>query len=205
MHHIGCYFHFTQAIYRQIQHLHLTTIYRDDETARSTARKLMSLPLVPLDYVQDAFDIISAEAPDSMIPLVDYFDGYWITKVKWSLWNVSDVSLRTNNMVEGCFLIISSQYSFSSFFCSIGWSHRFNRLVAKFHPNIWHFIDCLKKEEVCVRQQMLKTTMGEKKQTNKKAAAVQEQIHSLQSQFEKNEINVYGLLQGLSLLIGAQS
>ena len=114
-------------MYRQIQHLHLTTIYRDDEKARSTARKLMSLPLVPLYYVQDAFDIISTEAPESMAPLLDYFDGYWITKVKWSLWNVSDVSLRTNNMVEGHFLILRSILS-QAFLSSI-------RMESPFQPS----------------------------------------------------------------------
>jgi hypothetical protein len=112
VHHIGCYFHFTNAIYRQIQHLHLTTIYRDDEKARSTARKLMALPLIPLDYIEDAFDIIANEAPDSMTSLVDYFDRYWITKVKWSLWNVSGIELRTNNMLEGEFLFFFSQSFF---------------------------------------------------------------------------------------------
>jgi len=71
--------------------------------------------------------------------------GYWITTVKWNLWNVSDIELRTNNMIEGEFLL---------FFLQLGWNHRFNRLVAKCHPNVWHFFDCLKKEEVCVRQQM---------------------------------------------------
>ncbi len=86
--------------------------------------------------------------------------GYWITKVKWSLWNVSDIELRTNNMIEEEFLF---------FFLQLGWNHQFNRLVAKYHPNVWHFFDCLKKEEVCVRQQMQKIMMDESKQINKKS------------------------------------
>ncbi len=61
----------------------------------------MALPLIPLDHVQYVFDKIENEAPDSMTPLIDYFDRYWITKMKWSLWNVSGVEHRTNNMVEG--------------------------------------------------------------------------------------------------------
>jgi hypothetical protein len=37
-----------------------------------------------------------------------------------------------------------------------------------------------KKEEVCVRQQMLKIMMDESKQIIKKAAAIQERIYSLE-------------------------
>ncbi len=39
-----------------------------------------------------------------------------------------------------------SRVSFSSFFLylllQLGWNHRFNRLVAKYHPNVWYFFDC---------------------------------------------------------------
>ncbi len=89
---------------------------------------------------------------------------YWIIKVKWNWWNVSDIELCTNNMIEEEFLF---------FFLQLGWNHRFTRLVTRYHPNVWHFFDCLKKE-VCVRQQMLKIMMDESKQINKKAAAIQE-------------------------------
>ncbi len=116
--------------------------------------------------------------------------GYWITKVKWSLWNVLDIELRTNNMIEGEFLFL---------FLQLGWNHRFNRLVA------WHFFDCLKKEEVCVRQQMLKIMMDGSKQINKKAAAIQERIYSLEWQFKEKQINIGGLFEGLSLLIETQN
>jgi len=82
----------------------LTTVYRDDEDARSSARKLMALPLIPLNQIERGFEEISNNAPHSIRPLVDYFNRFWMTKVKWVLWNVSDVDVRTNNIVEGEFL-----------------------------------------------------------------------------------------------------
>jgi len=94
---------------------------------------------------------------------------------------------------------------FLFFFFQPGWNHRFNRLVAKYHPNVWNFFDCLKKEKVCVRQQMLKIMMDRSKQINKKAAAIQERIYSLEWQFKEKQINIGGLLEGLSLLIGTQN
>ncbi|CAF5112351.1 unnamed protein product [Rotaria sp. Silwood1] len=47
------------------------------------------------------FVFVAHEAPRSLKPLTDYFNRYWMTKVKWTLWNVSDVELKTNNIVEG--------------------------------------------------------------------------------------------------------
>ncbi|CAF1300176.1 unnamed protein product [Rotaria sp. Silwood1] len=99
--HIGCNFHFVNAIYRQIQHLGLVTDYRNDECVRSSARKLMALALVPIDKLELAFQKVARESPRSLKPLIDYFNRYWMTKVKWTLWNVSNVELRTNNIVEG--------------------------------------------------------------------------------------------------------
>ena len=56
--HTGCYFHFTQAIHRQIQTLGLSTAYRDDMDARSNARKRMALPLVPHNQIENAFAVV---------------------------------------------------------------------------------------------------------------------------------------------------
>jgi hypothetical protein len=160
----------------------------------------MALPLIPLDEIECAFGKIVNEAPRSMKPLIQYFNGYWMTKVKWTLWNVSDVDIRSNNMVEGEFVPFSCLF----YFYQIGWNHRFNRLVAKYHPNVWHLFECLKKEEVAIRQQMLKMMMGATKIRNKKTIAVQQRINSLGSQFKQNKITLGVLLEGLSLLVGAK-
>ena len=84
----------------------------------------------------------------------------------------------------------------------LGWSHRFNRLVAKYHPNIWYLFDCIKKEEVLVRQQMLKMTMGGKQKKNQRSIFLQTDISTLRLRFDENQISLDELLQGLSLLIG---
>ena len=76
--------------------------------------------------------------------------------------------------------------------------------MAKYHPNIWHFFDCLKTEEVVVRQELLKSLMGGKKKKNKSTLALQSRIQTLGSQFDQNKINLSEFLEGLSLLIGVQ-
>jgi hypothetical protein len=194
---VGCNFHFVNAVFRQIQRLGLVVAYRDDEYIRSNARKLMALAFVPIDKLEAAFRLISREAPRSLQPLIEYFDRYWMTKVKWSLWNVSNVELTTNNFVEGWFFNF-----FLSLMHHLGWNHRFNRLVSKYHPNVGHLFDCLKREEVVVHQQILKMMAGAKKIGNKKVIIRQQAIGSLQSQFSQKKIKLSELLEGLSLLIG---
>ncbi|CAF4222450.1 unnamed protein product [Rotaria magnacalcarata] len=46
--HTGCFFHFCQAIYREIRELGLTNTYKDDANARNFCRRLMALPVLPL-------------------------------------------------------------------------------------------------------------------------------------------------------------
>ena len=84
----------------------------------------------------------------------------------------------------------------------LGWNHRFNRLVSKYHPNVWHLFDCLKREEVVVRQQILKVMAGAKNKQNKKVVTRQQATAFLQSQFDQKKINLNELLEGLSLLMG---
>ena len=100
---MGCYFHFSNSIIKQIQSLGLTTTYRDNADARCAARQLMTLPLIPLNHIQIIFNKIADTAPKVMKPLVDYFENFWIRKMKWSLWNTYGLEHKTNNHVEGKF------------------------------------------------------------------------------------------------------
>ncbi|CAF4371657.1 unnamed protein product [Rotaria sp. Silwood2] len=88
--HIGCYFHFTQSIYRQIQQLGLSSAYCNDDGIRMTCRKLMALALLPPPLVLKSFEdlhesVLLASSSSSVLhslkPLFDYFEHYWINTV----------------------------------------------------------------------------------------------------------------------------
>lgn len=82
----------------------MITVYRDDDNSRTTVRQLMALPFVPVDQVEYVFEKISESESEKMAPLIDYFENFWMKKMRWSLWNVYGVQQRTNNIVEGeCF------------------------------------------------------------------------------------------------------
>ncbi|CAF4462608.1 unnamed protein product, partial [Didymodactylos carnosus] len=61
--HSGCFFHYTQAIYRRIQILGLTVAYSQNGEIRICCRKLMALALLPLDKVEWAFHDLRTKPP----------------------------------------------------------------------------------------------------------------------------------------------
>ena len=78
--HHGCYFHHTQAIWRQVQRLGLQAEYEEDQFIRRSARSLMALAFLPEDKITPT----------------------WMTgPFPMDMWNVHQATTRTNNMVEG--------------------------------------------------------------------------------------------------------
>ncbi|CAF5054651.1 unnamed protein product, partial [Rotaria socialis] len=49
--HKGCLFHFSQAVWRQVQSKGLTTKYKEDEVFRLNVKQLIALAFVPLDQI----------------------------------------------------------------------------------------------------------------------------------------------------------
>ncbi|CAF3972050.1 unnamed protein product [Rotaria sp. Silwood2] len=64
--HNGCYFHFTQAVYRHAQDLGLTTTYVADTDIHTCIRKRMALALLPLDKIQIVFDDLRRNSSDNV-------------------------------------------------------------------------------------------------------------------------------------------
>ena len=100
---MGCFFHYCQAIYRQVQNLGMQQQYSTNELFRILCRKIMPLALMPRDKVTSSFDEIHHDAqklPESpMEPLFEYFEDQWMQDI--DLWNVSASDTRTNNTCEG--------------------------------------------------------------------------------------------------------
>ncbi|CAF1555068.1 unnamed protein product, partial [Adineta ricciae] len=58
--HSSCYFHFTQAVYRAIQRVGLSTSYNNDNDIKHSCRKLMALALLPEPIIEDTYDELLA-------------------------------------------------------------------------------------------------------------------------------------------------
>lgn len=124
----GCYFHHTEAIYRKIQSLGLTNLYRDDSQVRATLRQLMALGHLPAARIGPFFENLRSNAAPGLETLFQYYQRYWIEDIGPDRFSVYELATRTNNNLES-------------------WHAAFNKFVGKSHPNIYEIIDCLRKEQ----------------------------------------------------------
>jgi hypothetical protein len=103
----GCLFHFGQCVWRRAAHEGLTTAYAENNEIKMTVRRLLALPLVPMHFQDDAWLIITGEAPDDqrVNGLIDYVANTWhdenhatFNKEMWIRYAEND---RTSNAAEG--------------------------------------------------------------------------------------------------------
>ena len=113
----GCYFHFVQNLWKNVQKKKLVNNYNKDKTFRKAFRQLECLAFVPPKDVIHAFKYISSNAPNSFKEMLTYFEKYYIGNLKrgsqnqrkipmfpikiWSVYNrVLAGEPRTNNSLE---------------------------------------------------------------------------------------------------------
>ncbi|CAM4834891.1 unnamed protein product [Rotaria magnacalcarata] len=182
--HYGCFFHFCQAIYRQIQNLGKQQHYSANEPFRLLCRKLMALALMPSEQVINGFNdiqLVADQLPDHpMKELLLYFQKNWLDNI--DLWNVSTCDTRTNNVCEG-------------------YHNRMNSRVYKNHPNIWTFIKFMQNEERRVHCITIQWAAGATRKKNVRTAVIQHCINTLVNQYNNNLISSSDLLTGLSFVV----
>ncbi|CAM4948109.1 unnamed protein product [Rotaria socialis] len=107
---LGCAFHFSQAIYRNIQGKGLQDAYQNLEVVRQVLRQIMALAFVPSDQITRVYyDVIKPQlnnVPAKPISLrhnlrdfFKYFESFWLRKT--NQFCVFNQSTRTNNGLEG--------------------------------------------------------------------------------------------------------
>ncbi|XP_046547382.1 uncharacterized protein LOC124257380 [Haliotis rubra] len=128
----GCFFHYTQCIWRRVQKIGLATEYKHDEDVTKLVRRAAALPLVPEDKVEDVWVDAIGNAPqgEKATQLMDLVTSTWI-EGSWplSMWNhFGNDGHRTNNNLEG-------------------WHHKINKFAKKTHPNIYELVRLIQKEQ----------------------------------------------------------
>ena len=141
----GCYFHFNQSLYRKICLLGFDKLYKRDGVERETFKRIMAIPFVRAEDMEEAYDLIKQQAPESIEPFLTYFeDTYFAPGCRFDrtmLTTCGNFSLRTTNHVEG-------------------WHNAFNRSVGIHHANLWRFIKKLQEQQAIFEARLLIVQSG---------------------------------------------
>ena len=132
----GCNFHFNQCLWRKIQKIGLSSQYTEDSVLREHVRSVAALAHLPMKDVTEGWLELMEECPDKEYPQLEEFNDYFVetwlgedATILLEMWNVSErKEKRTNNHVEG-------------------WNNKFFKVFGKHHPNIYEFVNAIKKEQ----------------------------------------------------------
>ena len=78
----GCLFHFSQAVWRNIQSNGLSKKYNDDEAFRLNVKKSIALAFVPLPDVIKGFELVAGDLEDEAEDFLVYFEKTWVGEPK---------------------------------------------------------------------------------------------------------------------------
>ncbi|CAM4848865.1 unnamed protein product, partial [Rotaria magnacalcarata] len=167
------------------------TAYSQDESVRSCCRKLMALPLLPIQEVEISFYYLRATADPTvkqqLRELFLYFDEYWINNIPFEMWNIHDNQHRTNSICEG-------------------FHNRLNRRMERAHANIWSFIRCIVSEESRFQHLYVQINTGsERRPRSSYNNGIQKRIDTLMERYNRKVIDVEQLLDKLSFLIAKRT
>lgn len=166
---LGCFFHYSQAIYRAVVRLGMQTEYRSNERFRGHVRMFIALGLVPLEWV-DAYighlhALIASNDPLCLRLYNEYFHGQWVVRTPRKLWNWFGRADRTNNQIE---------------------AHH-SRLAKKFpaaHPTTYRFaLVLLDYHNMNVRDMMARKLGGAGPAVGRKRVQTQNRLAALESSF----------------------
>lgn len=82
----GCWFHFCRAISKKCRKLGMTSLLKENRVARIIRKKLMSIPLLPANQIENGSKWIQKFArkkglSDRFSKLFKYFGSYWLNQV----------------------------------------------------------------------------------------------------------------------------
>ncbi|KAL1458773.1 hypothetical protein WDU94_008889 [Cyamophila willieti] len=144
----GCWFHYTQAIYRRVTGSHLTRAelrnnvgrlagshftrdeLRDNAELAFLVQCIMVLPLIPAELMEAGFACIRDMAAHRGLghrfgDIFHYVQAYWFDIVTTRVLSIGHLKSRTNNAVESFYNELNRKFQYVS------------------NPNFWLFIDVL--------------------------------------------------------------
>ncbi|CAF1353075.1 unnamed protein product, partial [Rotaria sp. Silwood1] len=189
-HHVGCFFHHTQSVYRMISTLGLKTTYENVESVRDLCRKLMAVALLPIDDVEDGYlEVLNQLTLETfsdthvfnlMNDLMNYYDREWLRVIGKDMYCVYNLDYRTNNNCEGM-------------------NNRISHKLVGAHPNVWKVLDMLVSEEFHTHQYVNQVITGRKRpsRATKEQKRYQKQLDNLYDLYGRKVIDLPTMLNNL--------
>lgn len=154
----GCLFHLSQSFFRVLQKEGLQKYYSSrDSQIRLDFHMLIGLAFVPTEDVPDTFDALADVVDKGLEPVVSFIHQYYVhgqqvgkrsvpPRFPPSTWNCYERVLgglpRTTNSCEG-------------------WHSKLAKIVRRWHPSLFQFLEELMLEEGDARSQRLRMEVGD--------------------------------------------
>ena len=172
----GCFFHLTQNLWRKIQSLGLQSDYMNDQDLAIRLRMLPALAFAsPFDVLELFPQVIEGLNIPEGTELALYYEQTYVGRTlpgggqilplfpirMWNHHHEAPIGIpRTTNAVEA-------------------WHRSYNATIGCHHPNIWKFINALKREQGLVEAKQAKFIGGEKPAKRTKNKANEEALTNL--------------------------
>lgn len=175
--HLGCFFHFAQAVYKNIQTLGYGARYKNDPEFRTRCRMLIALGHVPVALKQQFFQELQQSYhgdADFLDVIARYFGPTWFNRYPLTMWDWHGRDVRTNNNVES-------------------WHSRFNKFLSQPHMSFFKFVSALKEEHEKCQDEMTGRENGEPlPRRNKEYQRLNEKILRIHNEFPQRQQNPIG-------------
>ena len=147
----GCFFHYSKAIYREIQDFGLGTAYRENPMLKRFFRKFMAVPLLPENrvlemlvvFLNDPQVTFTVEQFPILTNVPRYFHRSWVITFPINMWNVFERPSRL----------------WTTSFCE-GWNKAWNMHTRRSSLNNWLAIKILKIQQKSTQNQVNHMRLG---------------------------------------------
>lgn len=140
----GCLFHYTSSIWKMAVVKGLKQQYTNDQQVRDVVQRLLALPFIPINDVNDVFDQIvdSIEDSDNAV-ILDYLCTYVErTYVRGRRGN----SARFPPNIWSTYDLVMNRYQRSTNSVE-GWHSKFQKVIVSHHSGIWKFMEHVLKDQ----------------------------------------------------------
>ncbi|XP_060068385.1 uncharacterized protein LOC132548532 [Ylistrum balloti] len=184
----GCFFHFTQCIWRKAQSTGLQTLNRDNNDVKLLVRRAAVLPLIPLDRIEDVWfqtlqEADDADIPHPVLPFTDIVTEQWIEGDRTTWNHFSTEGPRTTNHLEA-------------------WHGKLKENVLHAHPNIYTIIQTFKDiQDMNDISRIQRDAGGTIQPRKKKYANIDRRLATLKDRYQTGTIELMTYADSASELL----